>query len=96
MCCRYVELPLARNLSRDEVAWVELHPTVKVVGKYLDGTYQHFVHVEIACSALDEGRFCKLYGSSERPQMCRIWPDKPEEQAPEGCVYLLNITPVKH
>ena len=81
MCCRYIELPLARSLSDDERRWVELHPGFSMRSESV-------VHIEISCMALTEDGFCSLYGTAERPDMCGVWPDRPEEQAPEGCAYL--------
>ena len=81
-CCRYVELPLARSLTADEVSWVELH----------DGLFMKtpsIIHIAINCSALTEEGLCSLYESPDRPQMCAVWPDLPEEQAPAGCAYLI-------
>ena len=79
MCCRYVELPLARSLSADEALWVELHPGLRM-------TAANVIHIEVACSALTpEGR-CALFGTPARPQMCGDWPDA-LEQVPDGCVY---------
>ena len=83
MCCRYIELPLARPLSLDEEYWVSLHPGVSL--KHMGRT----VRIEITCSALTEDGYCSLYGLETRPAMCEAWPDKPEEQAPEGCAYLI-------
>lgn len=79
MCCRYVELPLARNLSADEIRWVELHEGLSIRGRN--------VRIEVSCSALMDGK-CSLYGTPLRPQMCAVWPDRPAEQAPFGCVFL--------
>ena len=91
MCCRYIELPLARSLTRDEVNWVSLHPGGSVRnGSYRsDVGYTQTVRIEIACSALTAEGLCSLFGSPERPTMCADWPDRPEEQAPMGCAYLI-------
>lgn len=79
MCCRYVELPLARPLSADEITWVELHSGLRM--KAAD-----VIHIDVNCSALTpEGR-CSLFGTDARPVMCSVWPDA-LEQVPEGCVY---------
>lgn len=80
MCCRYIELPLARPLTEDERNWVELHNGMVVNGST--------IHMNIACSALTEEGLCSLYGTEARPAMCGIWPDAPEVQAPAGCAYL--------
>ena len=82
MCCRYIELPLARPLTRDEGHWVELHNGAHMV----DATT---IHINIACSALTDEGYCSLYGTDARPVMCSIWPDRPETQAPVGCAYLM-------
>ena len=79
MCCRYVELPLARTLSPDEIRWVELHNRLSIRGQV--------VRIEVTCSALSDGK-CLLYGKPERPEMCAVWPDRPAEQAPPGCTYI--------
>ena len=79
MCCRYVELPLARELTADERNWVELHPGLRM-------TAANVIRFEVNCSALTpEGR-CSLFGTAERPDMCTRWPDA-LEQVPEGCIY---------
>ena len=79
MCCRYVELPLARGLTADEIKWVQLHPGLRM-------TAPDVVRIEVNCSALTpEGR-CSLFGTDARPVMCSVWPDA-LEQVPEGCVY---------
>lgn len=80
MCCRYIELPLARPLTPDEELWVSLHPglSTRDSGRTL--------HFEIACSALTPEGFCSLVGTAQRPQMCEVWPDA-LEQVPEGCAY---------
>lgn len=83
MCCRYVELPLARRLSRDEQKWIALHPGMRIIDR-LD---HHVVRFEVACGALAPDGRCTLYGKPERPEMCAHWPDYPEEQTPPGCVY---------
>ena len=88
MCCRYVELPLSRTLSRDEAYWVSLHPGISVKDKWTADGFVHVVRIETACSALDEDGLCSLFGKPGRPEMCVIWPDQVEEQAPEGCAYL--------
>lgn len=85
MCCRYIELPLARPLTLDEEHWASLHPGVSI--KHRGRT----VRIEIACSALTEQGLCSLYGTPERPEMCAVWPDRPEEQAPVGCAYLEKV-----
>lgn len=81
MCCRYVELPLARALTDDEARWVQLHPGLVM-------KEPRVIHINVNCSALTEDGLCSLHGSDERPVMCAVWPDKPEEQAPKGCAYL--------
>lgn len=81
MCCRYVELPLARALSEDEQHWVELHPGLRM-------TAADVIHIETNCSALTDAGMCALHGTDERPAMCGVWPDQPKEQAPAGCAYL--------
>ena len=79
MCCRYVELPLARELTADERNWVELHPGLRMKAA-------NVIRFEVDCSALTpEGR-CSLFGTDARPVMCSVWPDA-LEQVPEGCVY---------
>ena len=83
MCCRYVELPLGRTLSADEQRWVELHPVLHI----LDVDGMHAIHIDTTCSALTRDGYCDLYGNPGRPQMCAIWPDMPERQAPVGCAY---------
>ena len=83
-CCRYVELPLARTLTGDETHWVDLHP-----GIYMKSVTT--IHIDINCSALTEDGLCNLFGSSERPIMCSVWPDDPENQAPVGCAYRESI-----
>ena len=85
MCCRYVELPLGRFLSTDERRWVELHPELHILD--LDGL--PVLHIDTTCSALMADGFCDLYGTATRPEMCSIWPDRPEKQAPPGCAYLV-------
>ena len=77
MCCRYIELPLARRLTEDEVRWVELHEGITIKGST--------VRIEQSCSALQPDGLCGLYGTPMRPAMCGRWPDSPG-QAPEGCV----------
>lgn len=79
-CCTYLELPLARQLSDDERRWVELHPTLSVVGQS--------IHIDVACSALHEGK-CELFGKEERPQMCVRFPEQPD-QVIAGCSYTLK------
>ena len=83
MCCRYIELPLARPLTQDEEHWVSLRPglSVKDLGRTL--------HFDITCSALTADGLCALFGKAERPALCAIWPDAPQLQAPSGCAYLL-------
>lgn len=83
MCCRYLELPLARPLTLDEEHWVSLHSGVSI--KHMGRT----VRIEIACSALTEDGLCSLFGSPERPEMCASWPDDVANQAPAGCAYLI-------
>ena len=78
-CCRYVELPLARELSRDEINWVELHPGLKMLTA-------NSIHIDIQCSALTAEGLCSLHGTDLRPTMCAIWPDA-LEQVPAGCAY---------
>lgn len=80
MCCRYIELPLARALTDDEKRWVELHNGLTVKGT-------NVLRFDINCSALTDAGFCSLYGTADRPAMCDVWPDRPEEQAPVGCAY---------
>lgn len=81
MCCRYVELPLARPLTEDETRWVELHDGLRM-------TAPNVIHIDVNCSALTEEGRCSLFGTDSRPVMCEVWPDQPETQAPVGCVYL--------
>ena len=78
-CCRYVELPLARFLTRDERKWVELHPGLSM-------TAANVIHIEVNCSALTEEGLCSLHGTDARPEMCAVWPDA-LEQVPAGCAY---------
>ena len=85
MCCRYIELPLLRSLTEDERRWVELHN-----GLYMKEA--NVLHLNISCSALTPEGLCSLFGQPERPVMCGVWPDRPEEQAPEGCAYLERVT----
>ena len=84
MCCRYIELPLARPLSEDETKWVELHDGLSMKTNQV-------LRFEIACSALDDEGLCSLYGTAARPQMCDEWPNDPQNQAPEGCAYLATL-----
>lgn len=77
LCCQYLELPLARELSADERRWVDLHPGLSVVGAT--------IHIDTACGALDDGR-CTLFGKPERPAMCVRYPELPE-QVIAGCAY---------
>ena len=79
MCCRYVQLPLARPLTLDERRWVELHPGLRMVA-------DNIIHIDSSCSALTPEGLCSLHGSDERPTMCAQWPDA-LEQVPNGCVY---------
>lgn len=81
MCCRYIQLPLARSLTADEGAWVELHPGVHMVTA-------DTIHITTNCSALTEDGMCSLFGTDLRPEMCAVWPDNPREQAPAGCAFL--------
>lgn len=67
-CCTYVQLPLARELTPDELNWVHLHPGLSVDGMN--------VRFEVSCSALEGGR-CTLFGTDERPQMCANYPELP-------------------
>ena len=83
MCCRYVELPLARHLTADERHWVNLHPNIWVA----DVNGSPVVHIQTICSALSPEGLCTLWGTELRPAMCGIWPDRPQEQAPDGCAY---------
>ena len=83
-CCRYVELPLRRRLTLDEIHWVELHPGLRIE-QNPDGA---MVHIDIACSALTFDGKCGAYGTSARPTLCEVWPDDPQHQAPAGCAYL--------
>ena len=80
MCCRYVELPLARTLNADERKWVSLHRGLEVRGLT--------VRFNITCSALTDEGLCSLHGTPERPEMCALWPDDARNQAPEGCVFI--------
>lgn len=79
MCCRYVELPLARPLTQDEGNWVNLHPGVRMVAA-------NTIRIETKCSALTDEGNCSLFGTSQRPAMCGVWPDA-KEQIPVGCAY---------
>ena len=78
-CCTFMALPLARNLTEDESRWVSLHPGMSVDGSTL--------RIDIACSALDNGR-CTLFGTPDRPDMCGRYPEVPEAVLP-GCAYSL-------
>src|SRR3972149_7149506 len=69
-CCTFVQLPLARMLSTDEVKWVELHPGLRVSGQS--------IRIEVACSALD-GALCSLFGKPERPALCERYPEEPAQ-----------------
>lgn len=80
MCCRYVELPLARPLIPDERRWVELHEGLRMKGA-------RTLRIDLACSALTPDGTCAVYGSEARPELCAIWPDDPLNQAPEGCKF---------
>ena len=75
-CCTYVKLPLARELTFDEVKWLELHDGLSIEGLS--------VRIEIACSALKDGR-CELFGQPERPTMCERYPELPDLDS--GCAY---------
>ena len=85
-CCRYIELPLLRSLSRDEVRWVNLHEGVSIKDGSYDGYPCHVVRFEVACSALTPSGLCSLFGTSDRPEMCVTWPDD-LAQLPKGCAY---------
>jgi hypothetical protein len=96
-CCTYIELPLDRAFfTADEAKWIELHPGFSVdsdgVASPMDARDSfprpYTIRWEIPCSALQPDGLCGLYGTPFRPEMCGIWPDKPEEQAPDGCAYL--------
>ena len=80
MCCRYIELPLARALTADEINWVELHPGLVMKSPQV-------LHFDVSCSALTSDGLCSLHGTDKRPAMCEVWPDHPEEQAPVGCAF---------
>ena len=83
-CCTYVKLPLARELTSDEVCWVELHPGLKVEGQS--------VRIDVACSALVGGK-CALYGEPERPEMCGRYPEV--AGLDEGCAYKFERVTLK-
>ncbi len=93
-CCRYIELPVPlRALTVDETKWVELHPGLSasngwVVTMMTDMGPSRGLHWNISCSALQPDGLCGLYGTPFRPEMCSVWPDRPEEQAPDECAYL--------
>ena len=80
MCCRYIELPLARSLSLDGEHWVSLHPGLSVKNR------GRTIHFDIACSALTPDGLCSLFGTDARPEMCSRWPDA-LEIIPAGCAY---------
>ena len=80
MCCRYVELPLARPLIPDERHWVELHGGLRM----RDAST---LRIDMACDALTPEGTCAIYGSKTRPALCALWPDDPINQAPDGCQF---------
>lgn len=86
MCCRYIELPLARGLTADEGYWVELHPGVHMVDAQT-------IHINVTCSALTPEGYCSLFGSDARPEMCDRWPDA-MEQVSDGCAYAERLAVV--
>ena len=79
-CCTFIVLPLAREMSSDEVRWIELHPGLSVRGK--------MIQIETACSALEGGR-CTLFGKAERPDLCVRYPEQPNQML-AGCSYTLT------
>ena len=87
MCCRYIELPLARPLTADEGTWVELHPGVHMIDAAT-------IHINVACRALTPEGYCGLFGTEARPRMCSVWPDA-FYQIPDGCAYKETFIPAK-
>lgn len=86
LCCTFIELPLARQLTPDEVHWVELHPGLTINGQS--------VHIDTRCSALSPEGDCTLIGSESRPQVCERAPELPR-QVLEGCAYTLSEVSVQ-
>ena len=78
-CCTYLLLRLARVPSADEKKWIELHEGLKV----LNGA---MLRIDTACSALTEGGDCALFGTEDRPDLCKLYPIAPEHM-PDGCAY---------
>jgi hypothetical protein len=78
-CCTFLQFPLAREFSADELAWAELHPGVTIIGQS--------ARIDIPCGALDHGR-CTLFGHPERPKLCERYPEQPD-QLLDGCAYEL-------
>ena len=83
-CCTFLNLPIQRELSEDEMRWVNLHPGVTT-----DGSTVSF---NVACTALNEDGTCSLFGKPERPEMCVRYPELPS-QVLEGCAYSLLEVP---
>lgn len=82
-CCQYMVLPLARNLSADEVRYIELHPGVRVIFAPQPGMrnapWGHNIRIDIACQHLEADGRCGIHGSPERPDVCNEWPTGPEQ-----------------
>lgn len=78
-CCTHLLLRLHRPPTADEKKWIELHEGLTVV----DGD---MLRVDTPCNALTGDGGCALFGQSERPDLCKLYPVAPEHM-PEGCAY---------
>ena len=74
-CCTYVMVP-DRQLSDDELNWLELHD--------LDESVERDTRLSTPCNALIDGA-CSLFGKPERPTLCALYPELPELD--EGCSF---------
>lgn len=80
-CCRAIVLELAVPLTDDDVKWLEYHPGFRAVTSTR-------VRIETACSKLTDEGLCSVFGTEERPLMCRFLPMRPEHiQDVPQCLY---------
>ena len=70
-CCQYIVLQVNPQYAeaQDIKRWIELHGI-----KLAKRSGALWAYVPTPCSAL-EGTRCSLYGTKDRPKVCRNWPN---------------------
>lgn len=76
----------------DYTKWLNLHGII-----LFRNNGQLNAHIPIQCEALTDDKRCGVFGTEERPNMCKTYPQHPAELVglEDTCTYTLTAVPTR-